>query len=221
MKTERYFIGDACLCWSFGDEISPEISGQVLSVFRSLNDKQVKTRFGIRDLAPSYNALAVYFDPATVSIKQFIQRIEKEIEHVLKGDKSKGKGPDEAINVHTLPVLYTGEDLERVADLNHLKVAEVIRLHQAPAYTVAMIGFQPHFPYLIGLDPRIETPRLDSPRTKVPLGSVAIGGAQTGIYPQESPGGWNIIGTTKPELLIHIEPGDTIIFKEVQSLCLL
>ncbi|NQU65770.1 MAG: carboxyltransferase domain-containing protein, partial [SAR324 cluster bacterium] len=60
--------------------------------------------------------------------------------------------------------------------------------------------------------------RLDSPRTKIPLGSVAIGGAQTGIYPKESPGGWNIIGTTNPELLTLIEPGDTIIFKKVESL---
>ena len=221
MKTERYFIGDACLCWSFGDQIDKDISDRVLTVFRALNGPQVKAAFGIRDLAPSYNAIAVYFDPAAVSIKLFIKQIEEEIERVLGKDQSKGTGSGESIAIHTLPVLYAGEDLQRVADLNRLTVAEVIRLHQLPEYTVAMIGFQPHFPYLIGLDPKLETPRLDSPRTKVPVGSVAIGGAQTGIYPQESPGGWNIIGTTKPELLKQIEPGDTIIFKEVQTLCLL
>ncbi len=221
MKTDRYFIGDACLCWSFGDQISEEISGQVLSVFRSLNNPQVRASFGIRDLAPSYNALAIYFDPATLSTELFIKQVEKEIDHILKGDKVSGNPSSESIGVHTLPVVYTGEDLERVADLNHLSVADVIRHHQTPEYTVAMIGFQPHFPYLIGLDPQLETPRLDSPRTKVPPGTVAIGGAQTGIYPKESPGGWNIIGTTKPELLQLIEPGDTIIFKEVQTLCLL
>ncbi|NQU65532.1 MAG: carboxyltransferase domain-containing protein [SAR324 cluster bacterium] len=164
MKTERYFIGDGCLCWSFGHEISPEISGQVLSVFRSLNDRQTKARFGIRDLAPSYNALAVYFDPATISIKPFIYQIEQEIAHVLEGDASIRKDAGEAVTVHTLPVVYDGEDLERVAVLQHLEMAEVIRLHQAPEYMVAMIGFQPHFPYLIGLDPRLETPRLESPR---------------------------------------------------------
>ena len=221
MKTDRYFIGDACLCWSFGNQISQEISGQVLSIFRALNNPQAKARFGIRDLAPSYNALAIYFDPATVSVKQFIKQVEKEIDHILKGDRSSGNAPGESIAVHTLPVVYAGEDLGRVAELNQLSVAEVIRYHQAPEYTVAMIGFQPHFPYLIGLDPKLETARLDSPRTKVPSGTVAIGGAQTGIYPKESPGGWNIIGTTKPELLQPIEPGDTIIFKEVQTLCLL
>ncbi|NQU65308.1 MAG: carboxyltransferase domain-containing protein, partial [SAR324 cluster bacterium] len=157
MKTERYFIGDACLCWSFGDQINEQISGQVLSVFRALNDKQLKTRFGIRDLAPSYNAIAVYFDPATVVITQFMQQVEQEIERVLKRSETKGAGTDGSIKVHTLPVIYTGEDLERVAELNQLNVTEVIRLHQVPRYTVAMIGFQPHFPYLIGLDPRLVT----------------------------------------------------------------
>lgn len=218
MKTERYFIGDACLCWSFGNRISEEISARVLTVFRRLNDNQVKTRLGIRDLAPSYNALAVYYDPATVSIEPFIRQIEQEMERVLSESPSKGKNTGGAITVHRLPVVYTGEDLERVAEINHLEVADVIRLHQAPVYSVAMIGFQPHFPYLIGLDPRLETPRLDSPRTLVPAGSVAIGGAQTGIYPQASPGGWNIIGTTDPDRLNPVEPGDTIIFNEVDAL---
>ena len=221
MKTEPYFIGDACLCWSFGDEIRAEISSQVLAVFRSLNDPLVKDSLGIRDLVPSYNALAVYFNPASVSIRQFIQQIEKEINRICKGEKFRTMEADNVKSVHILPVIYTGEDLERVANLKHLTVEDVIRLHQIPAYSVAMIGFQPYFPYLIGLDPKLETPRLDSPRIKVPPGSVAIGGAQTGIYPQESPGGWNIIGTTMPELLKQIEPGDTIFFKEVQSLCLL
>ncbi len=100
-----------------------------------------------------------------------------------------------------------------MADLNGLDVATVIDLHAAAEYTVAMVGFQPHFPYLIGLDDRIATPRLDSPRTRVPAGTVAIGGAQTGIYPRQSPGGWNMIGTTDPSRLIPINPGDTVIFK--------
>jgi len=218
MKRKRYFISDSCLCWSFGDQISEGISSQVLTVFRMLNHKQARDRFGIKDLAPSYNALAVYFDPAAVSIKRFIKQIEKEIDRALKGVKPEGAGSGADVTVHNLPVVYAGDDLERVADLSQLSVADVIRLHKAPQYTVAMIGFQPHFPYLIGLNAKLETPRLDSPRTKVPSGSVAIGGAQTGIYPKESPGGWNIVGTTDPELLIKIEPGDIIVFNEVDNL---
>ncbi len=97
-----------------------------------------------------------------------------------------------------------------------MSVREVIDLHRQTEFMVAMVGFKPHFPYLIGLDERLVTPRLASPRTKIPAGSVAIGGAQTGIYPVESPGGWNLIGTTDPELLQEIRPGDTVVFKEQQ-----
>jgi KipI family sensor histidine kinase inhibitor len=80
-----------------------------------------------------------------------------------------------------------------------------------------MIGFRPHFPYLLGLDRSLTTPRLDSPRLKVPAGAVGIGGEQTGIYPETSPGGWNILGMTQPELLYPIEPGDTVVFKRVEA----
>ncbi len=218
MKRKRYFIGNSCLCWSFGNQIRQDISAQVLKIFHRLNDKQTQGRLGIKDLIPSYNALAVCFDPAVVSIRRFTKQIENEIDQILAEVKSKRSVSLDKTMVHKLPVVYSGEDLKRVADLNQLSVADVIRLHKIPEYTVAMIGFQPHFPYLIGLEPRLKTPRLDSPRTKVPSGSVAIGGAQTGIYPKESPGGWNVIGTTDPILLMEIEPGDKIIFDEVDSL---
>ena len=113
------------------------------------------------------------------------------------------------------PVVYDGEDLERVASHAGLAVDEVVRLHTLPRYTVAMIGFLPHFPYLIGMDARLATPRLSDPRRRVPAGSVAIGGAQTGIYPSESPGGWNLVGRTNPRLLSGVRPGDAIVFEEV------
>jgi inhibitor of KinA len=115
-----------------------------------------------------------------------------------------------------LPVLYKGEDLARVADYCGLTEEDVIDRHSRGRYTVAMVGFKPYFPYLLGLDPKLETPRLDTPRVKIPAGAVAIGGAQTGVYPEESPGGWNLIGSTDPELLKQIEPGDTILMKRVE-----
>ena len=80
-----------------------------------------------------------------------------------------------------------------------------------------MVGFKPFFPYLIGLDPRLETPRLASPRKRVAAGSVAIGGAQTGIYPEDSPGGWNIVGRMDPQQLQTILPGDIIIFHQSEE----
>ena len=82
---------------------------------------------------------------------------------------------------------------------------------------VAMIGFRPHFPYLLGMDRRLATPRLDAPRLKVPAGAVAIGGEQTGVYPESSPGGWNIVGMTDPHLLPPVLPGDTIRFRRQPS----
>ena len=78
-----------------------------------------------------------------------------------------------------------------------------------------MIGFRPHFPYLLGLEPALESPRRDSPRKSVAAGSVGIGGLQTGIYPEESPGGWNVIGRTDPNLLKTIRIGDTVTFESV------
>lgn len=212
MKT--YFIGEGCLCWSLGDSIDKEISERILSIYRRLKAMPSLAGMGVLDLVPSYNALAVHYDPATVRLdemKKTVGELFEEIEATSTDSSSAIDVPGKTI---VIPVKYTGEDLNRVAEINGLSVSEVIQVHQEPDYTVAMVGFLPHFPYMIGLDPRLVTPRLDSPRTKVPAGAVGIGGAQAGVYPSESPGGWNLIGETDPELLIPIEPGDTIRFKE-------
>src|SRR5436309_25603 len=99
-----------------------------------------------------------------------------------------------------IPVRYDGPDLARVAQAHGLKIEQVGKLHSAPIYKVYLLGFAPGFPYLGELDKRLHTPRLPSPRTRVPAGSVAIGGEHTGIYPTETPGGWNIIGHTTVKL---------------------
>lgn len=203
----RYFIGDSCVCWSLGTRINEPTSARVLRAYRT-----VKSIFfcepGFRDVVPSYTALAVHFDPLTADVSDLSGKIEAilnrpdEVGHLQEGHRV------------TLHVSYTGEDLARVAHQNNLSIRQVIDRHRKPVYTVAMIGFMPHFPYLIGLDPTLETPRLDIPRTKVPAGAVAIGGAQTGIYPSVSPGGWNIIGLTDPSCLKTLVPGDRVMFEE-------
>ena len=99
-----------------------------------------------------------------------------------------------------VPVVYDGPDLASVAALTGLAVAEVVRRHTAPDYVVAFLGFSPGFPYLVGLDPSLHVPRRASPRTSVPAGSVGLAGDQTGVYPQATPGGWQLIGRTSVAL---------------------
>jgi KipI family sensor histidine kinase inhibitor len=115
-----------------------------------------------------------------------------------------------------------GPDLERVAAHAGLSAGEVVARHAASDYTVAMLGFAPGFPYLLGLDAALHVPRRANPRTRVPAGSVAIGGAQTGIYPRELPGGWNLIGCTPLTLFdpcrdqpCLLAPGDRVRFHAI------
>ena len=213
---KRFTIGDACICWSLGETIERETSATVLDIYRTLKEDRHLKAAGIRDIVPTYNGLAVHFDPADRELACTIRHIEGVMAEILEGLEESAARPRG--NRLTLPVVYDGEDIRRVADLNGLSRQEVVQFHTAATYTVAMVGFLPHFPYLIGLDPRLETPRMESPRTKVPAGAVAIGGAQTGIYPRPSPGGWNIIGSTDPEGLREIQPGDTVIFRKVHEL---
>jgi inhibitor of KinA len=103
------------------------------------------------------------------------------------------------VREHTIPVCYEtafAPDLEVVAAHAGLSCDEVVQLHVTGVYTVRAVGFSPGFPYLCGLAPALHTPRRATPRTVVPAGSVGVGGAQTGIYALETPGGWNLIGRT-------------------------
>jgi KipI family sensor histidine kinase inhibitor len=96
----------------------------------------------------------------------------------------------------TLPVSYDGPDLAVVAEATGLAVDEVVRLHAATVYTAAFTGFAPGFAYLTGLPEQLQLPRRAEPRTRVPAGSVAVADVYTAVYPRESPGGWNLLGTT-------------------------
>ncbi len=201
------------MCWSIGDTIDLELSFRVLSAYRQA--KNEISDAGILDYVPSYNALAIHFDPVICDVKKLEKKIDAVFENIIKKSKDDLQVSGKKI---TIPVIYNGEDLKPLSYTHKLSIREIINIHKGSEYTVAMIGFKPHFPFLIGLDKRIETPRLKTPRLHVPAGAVAIGGSQTGIYPEESPGGWNIIGTTNPELLKEISPGDMIEFKEVETL---
>ncbi|HVX45704.1 MAG TPA: 5-oxoprolinase subunit PxpB [Mycobacteriales bacterium] len=118
-----------------------------------------------------------------------------------------------------LPVHYDGADLAEVAAAAGMSVEAVIRRHAAAEYTVAFLGFSPGFGYLVGLDPELQLPRRDTPRAAVPAGSVAIAGEFTAVYPQQTPGGWHLLGRTDVDVFdphreppALLAPGDTVCF---------
>lgn len=169
----------------------------------------------VSETIPAFASLLIYYDP----IKTDYRSMKEMLEFLLKdmGDEKQSEG-----RLIEIPVCYGGkygEDLDFVASHAGLSKEEVIQIHSGRDYRIYMLGFLPGFPYLGGMDERIFTPRLKSPRTKIPAGSVGIGGQQTGIYPIESPGGWQLIGRTPVKLFrpqkngeLPYEAGDRIRF---------
>ena len=154
---------------------------------------------GVVEWIPAYETVTVYYSPLqtdyrTLSIKLI---------HLAESLSASEEGIDTSAELIYLPTLYGGEhgkDLEKVAQVNQLSEKEVIDFHTETAYLIYMIGFLPGFPYLGGMASEIAAPRLENPRTRVPAGSVGIAGEQTGVYPIDSPGGWNLIGRTPVKL---------------------
>lgn len=177
------------------------------------------------DCVPAYASLAVFFDGASIRGNDPFARVCEQVSTLAQAT---GATPDVAPSrLVEIPVVYGGEhgpDLEDVAAASGLTAAQVVERHAQVEYLVAMLGFSPGFPYLLGLDPRLAVPRLATPRTRVPAGSVGIGGTQTGVYPNEGPGGWRLIGRTPqalfdarrapPALLL---PGDRVRFVPMEA----
>ncbi|WP_180530670.1 5-oxoprolinase subunit PxpB, partial [Staphylococcus haemolyticus] len=156
-----------------------------------------------------------------IDYKQLIEKLELDNLKLSKVDSTSNK------NIIHIPVLYNtemGPDLEEVASHNHLSVEEVIQIHTENEYLVYMLGFMPGFPFLGGLDESVHTPRRAEPRVKINAGSVGIANNQTGLYPSDSPGGWQIIGRTPlkvfdqyAEPMTLYEAGDYIKFYAIDE----
>lgn len=150
---------------------------------------------GLIESVPGFTSLTIHYDP--IQLPPSAPGWLDSSLALLLADLDDSEGDDGRLV--EIPVCYGGEfgpDLQSVASLHGLTADGVVALHAAGDYRVHLVGFVPGFPYLGGLDARLATPRRESPRTAVPAGSVGIGGAQTGIYPVESPGGWQLIGRT-------------------------
>ncbi|SDF24097.1 5-oxoprolinase subunit PxpB [Sporolituus thermophilus] len=183
--------GEQAIVVEFGQSIDPDINRRVHQLGRRLTGLKLP---GIIEVVPTYRSLLIYFDPLTITR----QAVAEQAMSLLDREDTVGAGGSKARVIH-IPVCYGGEfgpDLGFVANHNGLTEAEVIEIHTSVPYLVYMLGFTPGFPYLGGMSQRIATPRLEKPRTKIPAGSVGIAGTQTGFYPIESPGGWQLIGRT-------------------------
>lgn len=217
MKTKLLIAGDSAILIQFGNEISPEINRKISETMQLLRDQHI---VGVLDMIPSFCALLICYDPRVLSYAQIRQRLEAMLKLETKS-VSHGK------KVYEVPVCYGGEygpDLAFIAEHAGITEEEVIRLHSSRDYLIYMLGFLPGFCYLGGLDETIHTPRLESPRLKIPAGSVGIGGSQTGIYPLDSPGGWQLMGMTPIKTYdadrtpaILFEAGDYIRFVPVDE----
>ncbi|MFO7708125.1 MAG: 5-oxoprolinase subunit PxpB [Desulfobacterales bacterium] len=209
--------GDRGLLVEFGDAIDPEINRKIRAVAIALEKNPPP---GIVEQIPTYRSIIIIYDPFKTNAAALRQHVV-----VLEGQLSEIPiPPPETVEI---PVCYGGDfgpEIEFVAKTHGLSVEEVVRLHSEPEYQVYMIGFTPGFPFLGGLPEVLHTPRLQTPRKAVPAGSVGIANNQTGIYPIESPGGWQLIGRTpltlfdqRRERPFLIKSGDKLKFKPVSQ----
>jgi inhibitor of KinA len=204
-------LGDSALIVRLRDQFEDapeETLDEVLRAFHQLQNAAIP---GIVELAPAYTSIAAFFDPiaiakASARPDQPFEWLAERVRGVVAAGaerRRRGKTRKGDARPVEIPVCYDPEfaaDLEDVARRAQISTKEVVDLHTGAAYRVACIGFVPGFPFLAGLPKTLATPRRATPRKEIPPGSVGIGGAQTGIYPLRSPGGWNLIGRTPLKL---------------------
>ena len=195
------------------DQFDVTLNARAVRIAHAIRDRRIH---GVRDVVSTFHSVAVFFDPLVADPDVIAASLEN-------GDTgAQAEQPGKLVEV---PVVYGGDagpDLGYVADRAGLSAEMVIQRHAAQLYRVFMLGFLPGFPYMAAVDTAIAAPRRPVPRTRVPAGSVGIAGRQTGVYPRESPGGWQIIGRTPLEMFdaeraspALISPGDTVRFVPV------
>lgn len=210
-------MGDRALLVELGDEISPLVNKKVRELFLCLKNNRVE---GVVEAVPAYRSLLIVYDPLKITLSALKERLNKLHTTIDRSEIPKPRTLE-------IPVVYGGEcgpDLNWVAEYHKLSPEEVVRFHTGTTYQVYMIGFTPGFAYMGQLPEAIATPRRETPRTAVPRGSVGIAQSQTGVYPVESPGGWQIIGRTPLRLFdpekwppTPLEMGDLVKFLSIKE----
>jgi KipI family sensor histidine kinase inhibitor len=203
-------VGDSALLLELDAIVDPLVNARAVAIGGFVRGAGLP---GVLDVVSTFRSVAVYLDPAAASVAAVRIRLEDA--------RADAPAPVQGRTVE-VPVVYGGEhgpDLDAVAAFGGLTADEVVEVHAGRDYRVYMLGFLPGFPYLGSVDARIAAPRKAAPRPRVAAGSIGIAGLQTGIYPRDSPGGWQIIGRTMLEMFnpsrlpaALVSPGDTVRF---------
>lgn len=214
---EIQIINEQTFMIYFENKIDRETYNKVQQTVQYIKSQSISA---IIDIVPSYRAIMISFDIEKNTADEIIQQLNlSELNFTDTNSKAQRL-------IH-IPVLYGGEvgpDIKEVANYNHLTTEDVIHIHSSKEYLIYMLGFMPGFPYLGGLDERLHTPRRSEPRLSIEAGSVGIANNQTGLYPLNSPGGWQIIGKTPIQVfnknnhpMTLYEAGDIIKFYPIDS----
>lgn len=220
MDYECWPLGDMALLLRFG--VGTDAATNVC-VQRAASTLKAASLPGVRAVAPSYAAMVVTLDLVAVERAGGLDALRKRIRDAIAAEVAGAHVPRRHVEIPTRYGGADGPDLDDVASRLNMRAADVIEAHASARYQVAMVGFQPGFPYLLGLPQCLCLPRRSSVRAHVPAGSVAIANDQAGIYPNESPGGWHLIGRTPLRLFdpgatppAILQPGDAVRFVPVR-----
>lgn len=181
----------------FGKDINEDINKKVRTFCAYLNEHPFN---GIIEYVPAFTSVSIIYRPLDMKSDSPFEAVKSILNNIISKLDFSSAYEEHIVEI---PVCYGGEfgqDIEYVAKINNITVDEVIKIHSEGKYLVYMIGFAPGFPYLGGMSQKIASPRRESPRTAIPKGSVGIAGMQTGVYPIETPGGWQLIGRTPLKL---------------------
>jgi KipI family sensor histidine kinase inhibitor len=208
--------GDSAILLELEAMIDPAVNARAIAIATAIRDQRLA---GVRDVIPTYRSVAVHFDPLTSDVDS----LRNAMREAAASPPVSASG-----SLVEVPVAYGGDngpDLDDVAAFAKLQARTVIDRHCGPEYRVFMLGFLPGFAYMGTVDGSIAAPRKATPRTRIPAGSVGIAGRQTGVYPRESPGGWQLIGRTSQHVFDPtreppslFRPGDRVRFVPVEGI---
>lgn len=210
-------LGDQAIIIEAGKEISEEVQRRVRKAAALLEEHPPAWMV---ESIPAFTTIAVFYNPLAVLYNDAMSALAELLQHA-------GEIPVPAPRTVEIPVCYGGEfgpDLDFVAAHNGISAEEVIAIHSGGDYAVSMIGFAPGFPFISGMSEKIAAPRRESPRLRIPERTVGIAGIQTGVYPIETPGGWQLIGRTPMRLFRPeqetpslLKAGDHIKFRRISK----